>query len=242
LVSVEYISIRSGVSISLSYRRKDTSIWVTWNEDNVSEWGDMTIRELLFQWVCTMTNQHNVLVYYKADLIIILLEINLFLPWYSWKMSKQQWLTHSYIISQGGNGSFISSILLIIVSIRFIFLSSEGARLINMTRSVEFEVSCPCSRFFCFLHIYCGFRYCGHIYTWTLFLDCKCKTSKDTLWVPPPVLSGVRVTRSLVLYVCFVNRFVLFLLAIMLSVLLRFTDSDHPFGIFIPFLLSYFCT
>ena len=155
MVSVEYISIRSGVSISLSYRRKDTSIWVTWNEDNVSEWGDMTIRELLFQWVCTMTNQHNVLVYYKADLIIISLEINLFLPWYSWKMSKQQWLTHSYIISQGGNGSFISSILLIIVSIRFIFLSSEGARLINMTRSVEFEVSCPCSRFFCFLHIYC---------------------------------------------------------------------------------------
>ena len=49
LVSVEYISIRSGVSISLSYRRKDSSIWVTWNQDNVSEWGDMAIRELLFQ-------------------------------------------------------------------------------------------------------------------------------------------------------------------------------------------------
>ena len=39
---------------------------------------------------------------------------------------------------------------------------------------------------------------------------------------------GVGVTRSLVLYVCFVDR----CLAIVLSVLLRYTDSDYPFGIF----------
>ena len=45
------------------------------------------------------------------------------------------------------------------------------------------------------------------------------------------VFSGVRVTRSLVLYVCFV----LFLLAIVLSVL-RYKDSDYPFGIFKLFL------
>jgi hypothetical protein len=40
------------------------------------------------------------------------------------------------------------------------------------------------------------------------------------------------VTRSLVLCVCFVDRclsFVLFLLAIVLSVLHRYTDSDYPF-------------
>ena len=46
-----------------------------------------------------------------------------------------------------------------------------------------------------------------------------------------PVLSGVRVTRSLVLCVCFVDRcfsFCTFVLAIWLSVLLRFTDSDQP--------------
>ena len=43
----------------------------------------------------------------------------------------------------------------------------------------------------------------------------------------PPVFSGVRVTRSLVL----------FLLAIVLSVLLRYTDSDCPFGIFKLFFL-----
>jgi hypothetical protein len=49
-----------------------------------------------------------------------------------------------------------------------------------------------------------------------------------------PGFSGVRVTRSLVLYVCFVDRclsFCTFLLVIVLSVL-RYTDSDCPFGIF----------
>ena len=55
-----------------------------------------------------------------------------------------------------------------------------------------------------------------------------------------PVFSGVRVTRALVLYVMFfVDRclsFCHFLLAIVLSVLLRFTDSDYPFGIFKLFL------
>ena len=47
----------------------------------------------------------------------------------------------------------------------------------------------------------------------------------------PRVLSGVHVTRSLVLCVCFVVivvcPFVLFLLSIVLSVLLRYTDSDY---------------
>ena len=45
-----------------------------------------------------------------------------------------------------------------------------------------------------------------------------------------PVFSGIRVTRSLVLWVCFVDRCLPFL-ATVLSVL-RFTDSDYTFGIF----------
>ena len=53
--------------------------------------------------------------------------------------------------------------------------------------------------------------------------------------------SGVRVTRSLVLCVCFVDR-CLSLCSIffwpVLSVLLRYTDSDYPFGIFKLFLNS----
>ena len=52
------------------------------------------------------------------------------------------------------------------------------------------------------------------------------------------VFSGVRVTRSLVLCVMLRRSlFVLFLLTIVLSVLLRFKDSDNPIGIFKPFLV-----
>jgi len=36
------------------------------NQDNVSEWGDTSIRWLLFQWTSTIKNQLNVLVLYKA--------------------------------------------------------------------------------------------------------------------------------------------------------------------------------
>ena len=58
-----------------------------------------------------------------------------------------------------------------------------------------------------------------------------------------PVFCEVRVTRSLVLYVCFVDRidfgaFVLFPLGIVLSVLLRYTEFDCPFGNFKLFLIT----
>ena len=48
------------------------------------------------------------------------------------------------------------------------------------------------------------------------------------------VFSGIRVTRSLVLCVCFVDRCLSFctFFAIMLSVLLRYTEPDCPFDIF----------
>ena len=45
---------------------------------------------------------------------------------------------------------------------------------------------------------------------------------------PPPVLCNV-----LWIVVC---PFVVFLLVIVLSILLRFTSSDYPFGIFKPFV------
>jgi hypothetical protein len=57
----------------------------------------------------------------------------------------------------------------------------------------------------------------------------------------PSVFSEVHVTQSLVLCVCFVDRCLslcTFLLAIVLSVL-RYTDSDYPFGVFKLFLLSH---
>jgi hypothetical protein len=55
------------------------------------------------------------------------------------------------------------------------------------------------------------------------------------------IYKTLRVTRSLVLYACFVGRclsFCIFLLAIVLSVRLRYTDYDFPFGIF-KLLLSH---
>ena len=52
-----------------------------------------------------------------------------------------------------------------------------------------------------------------------------------------PISCEVCVARSLVLCVMFCRLlFVLFLLAIVLSVLHRYTDSDYPFGIFKLFL------
>ena len=57
----------------------------------------------------------------------------------------------------------------------------------------------------------------------------------------PPGFSGTHVTRSFVLYICFVDRylsFCTFSLAIVLSVLLRYMDSDYPFDIFKLYLGS----
>jgi hypothetical protein len=70
---------------SLTRKRKDR---LARNQDNVSEWGDMSIRGLLFQWVGSIKIQLSALVYYKVDLIIISLKINLSSPWYSWQIAE----------------------------------------------------------------------------------------------------------------------------------------------------------
>jgi hypothetical protein len=64
--------------------RRKSKDWLAGNQDNVSEWSDMSIYGLLFQWDSTIKIQLSVLVYNKADLIIISWKINLFSPWYSW--------------------------------------------------------------------------------------------------------------------------------------------------------------
>jgi hypothetical protein len=51
-------------------------------------WSNISTLRLLFQWATTIKIQLCVLVYYKADLIVISLNINLFSPWYSWKIAK----------------------------------------------------------------------------------------------------------------------------------------------------------
>jgi hypothetical protein len=66
--------------------RRKSKDWLTQNQNNVSEWGYMSIRRLLFQWASTLKIQLSVLVLYKADHIIM---IN------CWVGIKQQLLTHS---------------------------------------------------------------------------------------------------------------------------------------------------
>ena len=66
-------------------------------------------------------------------------------------------------------------------------------------------------------------------------------TLPEHLSSPPVFFSGVRITLSLVLCVCFVDCCLSFrtFLGIVFSVLLRFMDSDYPFGIFKLCLHSY---
>ena len=69
---------------ALKRKSKD---WLARNRNNVSKWSDMSTRGLLFQWASNVKIQP-VLVYYKADLIIISLKISLFSPWYNWKLAE----------------------------------------------------------------------------------------------------------------------------------------------------------
>ena len=72
----------------------------------MSEWGDISIRGLLFQWASTIKFQLSMFVYYKAKHIIISLIIILFSPWYtfvqcSWKIAELTFTTtinHSKIV------------------------------------------------------------------------------------------------------------------------------------------------
>ena len=53
--------------------------------------------------------------------------------------------------------------------------------------------------------------------------------------ISPPGFSGVRVTRSLVLYICFVDRCLSFC-TFSFGLYVVYSDSDCPFGIFKLFL------
>ena len=47
---------------------------------------DVSTCRLLFQWTSTIKIQMKMLVWYKADIIIISSKCNLFVPWYGWKI------------------------------------------------------------------------------------------------------------------------------------------------------------
>ena len=60
--------------------RRKSKDWLARNKDNVPEWNNISTRRLLIQCANTIKIQLSVLVWYKADLIIISLKINLFSP------------------------------------------------------------------------------------------------------------------------------------------------------------------
>jgi hypothetical protein len=87
------------------------------NQDNVFEWGDISIHALLFQWASTIKIQLSMLVEYKASLILISLKINLFSPWNSWQigelaLSNNNSLTLSLYIPFKTQQSFIRQVFI----------------------------------------------------------------------------------------------------------------------------------
>ena len=87
-------------------------------------WIDKSIRERSFQWASTTQIQLSLLVWYKVDIIIIPLKINLFSPWYSWKiaalaLNNNHSLTQSTINLKKKMVRNISYTLQICYSIRF---------------------------------------------------------------------------------------------------------------------------
>jgi len=83
--------------------RSNNKDWLARNQDNVSEWGDISIRGLLFQCASTIQIQLSLLVQNKVDLIIISSKINLFSSWYSWKsaelaLNNNHSLTHNIML------------------------------------------------------------------------------------------------------------------------------------------------
>ena len=49
-----------------------TKDWLARNQNNVSEWSDMSVHGVLFQRASTIQFQLRVLVNYKADIVIII--------------------------------------------------------------------------------------------------------------------------------------------------------------------------
>jgi hypothetical protein len=68
--------------------RRKSKDWMARYQNNVYECSDMSTHWLLFQWPSTIKIQLCVLVKYKVDFIIISLKLNLFSPWYSWKIAE----------------------------------------------------------------------------------------------------------------------------------------------------------
>ena len=68
--------------------RRKSKDWLARNQANVPQWDDMFIRGIFFQWGSNIKIQLSMLVWYRANIIIISLKIKLLSPWYSWKIAE----------------------------------------------------------------------------------------------------------------------------------------------------------
>ena len=68
--------------------RKNWTIWLAQNQDNMSQWCYMSIRGLLFQWASTINNPTKRVVLVKSGPHHHLIENNLCSPWYSCKFAE----------------------------------------------------------------------------------------------------------------------------------------------------------
>ena len=75
-------SKRSDVNCVNIIKSKDL---LAWNEDNMSEWSDVSTCGLLFQWPSTIKNSTKHFGLVQGGHHYHLIECKLFLPWYSWK-------------------------------------------------------------------------------------------------------------------------------------------------------------
>jgi hypothetical protein len=111
--------------------RRKSKDWLAWNQDCVSEWGDMSIRWLLLQWVSTMKIQLS-MVYFKADLIIISL------IWCTTLIIKQACIAlNSWVIWSCKASTFV-----FVINKKFVPCNWTGWSAITKYRGVLMCVSC----------------------------------------------------------------------------------------------------
>ena len=84
------------------FSAKHAALWrksKDWLARNLSEWGNMFIRGLLFQWASTIKNPTKRVDLVQSGLHHHLIKIILFLPWYSWKIAELA-LNNNYSLTQ----------------------------------------------------------------------------------------------------------------------------------------------
>ena len=67
--------------------RSKSKDWLAWNQNNVSEWSDMSNRGQLFQWASTYKNSTRRVGLEQSGDHHHFIENNLFSPWYSCKIA-----------------------------------------------------------------------------------------------------------------------------------------------------------